>query len=325
MPISPTRQPSQLAQVLVTGILVACGGGDGGTPPATTVIARTSTSSGDDQNATVGQALALPLRVMVTENGAASSGVTVTWGTTTGGSLAPAGPTGADGVATSGWTLGNTSGEQTATATLSGASGSPVTFTAAALAGPATAIAKAGGDGQTGQVGTQLPLPLQARVTDQLGNGVEGFAVDWAASGGTVSSPSVATSVAGISTVNVALGGTAGPITITATAGALSGSPLTFTATATTAPPAGDIVVVNNGFNPPAITVAAGTTVVWTWGSGASGHNIAPAATMPTRSGGLASAPATYSFTFNTPGTYQYYCEAHGAPGFGMNGTVTVQ
>ena len=312
-------------QVLVVGLFVTGCGGGGGTPPTTTAIAKTSTNNGDAQSATVAQPLANPLRVIVTESGSPSSGVTVTWGTTTGGSLTPSGPTGTDGVASSGWTLGSASGAQTATATLTGASGSPVTFTATAVGGPPAAFAKAGGDAQVGQIGTQLPLPLQARVTDQQGNGVEGFAVAWAATGATVSNPSVATSAAGISAVNVTLGGTAGPITIIATAGDLTGSPLTFTATANSAPITAGISVVNNGFNPPAITVAAGTTVIWTWSSGATGHNVAPAGTVPTRSGGLVSAPATYSFRFDTPGTYQYYCENHGAPGFGMNGTVTVQ
>lgn len=311
--------------VTTTVLLAACGGGgDGGTPPPTAAIAA---NSGDDQRATVGQPLANPIQVVVTENGSPSTGVTVTWSTTAGGSLTPpSGPTGADGVASTGWTLGTTSGSQTASATLTGATGSPVTFTATAIAGPAAAFAKAGGDAQTGQIGSQLALPVQARVTDQFGNGVPEVDVGWAASGGTtLSAGTVATNAAGISAVRVTLGGTAEPITITATAGGLTGPPLTFTATATAAPTTGAISLSNNSFSPSTITVAAGTTVVWTWSSAATNHNVAPDGTMPTRSGPLVNGPTTYEFRFDTPGTYGYHCELHGAPGSGMSGTVIVQ
>ncbi len=49
-------------------------------------------------------------------------------------------------------------------------------------------------------------------------------------------------------------------------------------------------------------------------------------ATQPIRSGNPVPGPNVYQFTFNTPGTYQYFCEIHGAPGgVGMSGTVVVQ
>jgi plastocyanin len=166
---------------------------------------------------------------------------------------------------------------------------------------------------------------VQAKVADRFGNGVPGVDVGWAATGGTVSAGTVATDAAGISGVSVTLGGTAGLITITASAGSLTGSPFTFTATATTAPTTAAVTVANNSFNPSTITVAAGTTVVWTWSNGSRRHNVAPVGTIPARSGGLVDAPATYRFRFDTPGTYGYYCELHGSPGSGMAGTVIVQ
>src|SRR6478609_6339915 len=112
--------------------LTACGGGGGGnTTPSTTAIAKTS---GDAQIGVVGQLLPDPLTVKVTDGGAASAGATVTWSTTdAGASLVPASATtDANGMASSTWTLGTAAGAQSARATVSGASGSPVTFSATA-------------------------------------------------------------------------------------------------------------------------------------------------------------------------------------------------
>jgi plastocyanin len=311
-------------------LLAGCGGdgGNGGTPPATKTIAKAS-ASGDAQTGIVGQPLATPIQVVVTENGAPLAGETVTWSTTApNASLTASSTTDANGLASSAWTLGTVSGSQTAQATLSGASGSPLSFTATASPGPATALVNAGGDQQNGVINTPLAAPLQAKASDQFGNGVAGVAVAWAITSGdaSVSAPSVPTNTTGISAVNVTLGGTAGPITITAAADALSGSPLTFTATSTTAPTTTTINVVNDQFSPATITVAAGTEVTWTWGTGAFNHNVAPDGTEPPRSGNPVNAPNSYQHTFSTPGTYRYHCEVHGAAGgFGMSGTVIVQ
>jgi hypothetical protein len=224
--------PLTLSLVLGT-VLSGCGGGDGdgGTPPATRTIAKASANSGDAQSGAVAQALSLPLQVVVTEGGAAKAGATVTWSTTApGGALQPAtSSTDPAGVASATWTLGTVSGSQTAQAALSGATGSPVTFTATAAPAAAAALERLSGDEQTGVVGTQLAAPLVAKVSDQFGNGVSGVPVEWAASDGSVSAPSVPTDQSGASAVTVTLPATAGPITITADAGALIGS-LTYTA-----------------------------------------------------------------------------------------------
>jgi plastocyanin len=42
-------------------------------------------------------------------------------------------------------------------------------------------------------------------------------------------------------------------------------------------------------------------------------------------SGEPATPPHSYSFTFDTPGTYRYFCSVHGDPGSGMRGTIVVQ
>lgn len=312
----------------LAGILSGCGGGGGGdgggTPPPTTAIAKIN---GDGQNGIVGQSLSNPLQVLVTDGGTPSAGETVSWSITAGGgSIDPTSATDADGIATATWTLGTTAGNQSARAALTGAAGSPVSFTAAATpAAPATLL-KAGGDNQTGQVNATLTSQVQAKVADQFGNGVSGVDVTWNATGASVSAAVIPTNSAGVSPVTVTLGPAEGQVTIVATADPLSGSPLTFNATATA--PSTTISVINNSFNPSTLTVPAGTTVTWSWAASAVQHNVTPdeSGGEPASSGGLVNGPHTYQYTFNNPGTFRYFCANHGAPGgIGMSGIITVQ
>lgn len=79
--------------------------------------------------------------------------------------------------------------------------------------------------------------------------------------------------------------------------------------------------VSNFVFTPASITVTAGDSVTWSLDSGV--HNVTAddsSFASPNPMG------ASYSFTFNTPGTYRYYCSIHGqAGGIGMSGEVVVQ
>ncbi|HEV7365393.1 MAG TPA: Ig-like domain-containing protein [Gemmatimonadales bacterium] len=325
---------------LVVGLgigLAACGGSGGNTTPSTTAIAKASAGSGDAQTGVVGQALALPLKVVVTDAGAASAGATVTWSTTAAGaSVNPASAvTDANGIASSAWTLGDVAGSQSASATLSGATGSPVIFSATATPDGALSMAKAGGDNQTAEVGAQLAAALQAKVADQFGNGVPGVNVSWATTGATVSAPAVPTDASGVSAVNVTLGNTVGPITITATAAGLTGSPLTFNATAAAAVPVpttaavsvGDIFFASahNGSSNPAVdTVAINGTVTWTWApTEAFPHSVESTGSPNFTSSAVQTGPGkTYQFTFTAPGTYQYDCAIHGPQ---MTGRIVVR
>jgi plastocyanin len=199
-------------------------------------------------------------------------------------------------------------------------------------------LAGAGGNQQTGETGAQLAAAVQAKVSDGFGNGVQGVNVDWAATGGTVSAPSVISNAAGISAVNVTLGGTAGPITIVATSGGLAGSPLTFTATAvepTPVPASISVTVRNDNFlsvrnstqNPAVDTVAAGGTVTWTWAVAATNpHDVTSTGSPSFPSSTTQPQPFTYGpITFTTPGTYSYFCTQHGAPSAGMWGRIVVR
>ena len=77
------------------------------------------------------------------------------------------------------------------------------------------------------------------------------------------------------------------------------------------------IRAADNRFDPPTLNVQPGTTVRWT-NSGTHAH------TVTDRDGKFDSgdiAPGgTYSVTFQTPGTYRYYCKHHK----GMEGTIVV-
>src|SRR5262245_8523654 len=98
--------------------LSGCGGDDSGPSPAPPLVAKTSSKSGDAQIGQVFQALASPLRVVVTQDGKPLENTTVEWSTTDG-TLSPASvPTDADGLSTATWTLGGTEGQQTATASV---------------------------------------------------------------------------------------------------------------------------------------------------------------------------------------------------------------
>jgi len=97
-------------------------------------------------------------------------------------------------------------------------------------------------------------------------------------------------------------------------------------ATAATSAPAAAAAPVNidvQGFKfPPNMDVAVGTTVTWT-NKDSTGHTVT-SGTRPNKDGkfdGQLPASGTFSFTFTTAGTYQYFCTIHSS----MNGTITVK
>jgi len=86
-------------------------------------------------------------------------------------------------------------------------------------------------------------------------------------------------------------------------------------------PPDGDILVRNNVFDPEALQVAPGATVVWVWSSGGQTHNVT--FEDGPQSGNKSS--GTYERTFADAGAYPYHCTIHGSPTSGMRGVVTVE
>jgi plastocyanin len=85
------------------------------------------------------------------------------------------------------------------------------------------------------------------------------------------------------------------------------------------ASPATAISIDNFTFTPQTVTVKAGTTVSWT-NKDDIPHGIAATNNAFTRSKTL-DTDDSYSFTFTTPGTYQYFCYVHPR----MTGTIVVE
>ena len=82
-------------------------------------------------------------------------------------------------------------------------------------------------------------------------------------------------------------------------------------------PPGVNVTVGNNFFNPANVEIDAGQTVTWTNSQGLHTvtSNPGPANCNPPSSENFASPNLnvgdTFQHTFNTPGTYAYYCEIH--------------
>jgi plastocyanin len=157
--------------VAVGALLVGdCGGGNDPSASAP-IIAKAGTKSGDAQTGPAGQPLPNDLRVEVTRDGAPASGVTVTWATSSGGSLTPtSAQTGPDGASTSTWTLGSTGGQQSATASVQGGLNSTVTFTATATGGTQGSVIQvisADAQGANRFVPANLTVTLGTTVTWQ--------------------------------------------------------------------------------------------------------------------------------------------------------------
>ena len=115
-----------------------------------------------------------------------------------------------------------------------------VEFSASVLAGPAATIVAVSGDLQSARAGTTLPLPIAVQVTDRYGNRKSGVTVDWSASPGS-GSTAVASSVTdsnGFASTTWTIGSIVGASnqSATATVAGLTGSPVTFTASATAGP-----------------------------------------------------------------------------------------
>ena len=96
-------------------------------------------------------------------------------------------------------------------------------------------------------------------------------------------------------------------------------APFVLPARAQNAASANGISIDNFTFNPPTLTVKAGTAVTWT-NKDDIPHGIASANNAFTRSKAL-DTDDSFSFTFTTPGTYQYFCYIHPH----MTGTIVVQ
>jgi hypothetical protein len=235
----PLRSLSRLAVLLSIIAAGGCSGDDLVLPsdtPGTVQIV-----DGNGQEGRAGNTLRDPLVVrLVDEAGEGIPDRAVRWVPhAESGTVDPASDTtNADGFASAEWTLGPGAGLQRVEAQVPG-TGS-VTFTATNTDDDgedpeAAMVESVEGDGQTAAAGAEVPIRPAVRVLDEDGEPVEGFEVTFVVTGGggSVTGATQTTSAEGIARVGGwTLGTTPGTNTLEATAGSLTGSPVTFTAEA---------------------------------------------------------------------------------------------
>lgn len=214
--------------------------------------AAVAVSAGDHQAGTAGNGIAVRPAVKVTDaNGNGVPGTSVTFAVVTGGGSITGATATSDstGAATVGsWTLGTVAGVNTLSATATGLTGSPLTFTDTGKAGPPAAVTTTDGDNQTAVVNTAVPISPSVQVTDANGNAVGGVAVTFAVAsgGGSVTGGSATTGADGVAVVGSwKLGASTGKNTMTATVAGITAA--TITATATPVPGAAATIAISTG------------------------------------------------------------------------------
>lgn len=167
------------APILLVGALLlgSCGGGTTtSTPPTTTKTIAPAV--GDNQTALASAAVAIRPAVRVTDqNNAGVSGITVTFAVASGGGsvTGATATTGSDGLAAVGnWTLGSTPGVNTLTASASGVTGSPVTFTATGTLAVFSPTSDTTLSGMQTFASVTIPAGVTVRMTADLSLNVSG-------------------------------------------------------------------------------------------------------------------------------------------------------
>lgn len=182
-------------------------------------------------------------------------------------------------------------------------------------------LAAVSGSGQSAEVDEAVANPLIVSVM-QDGAPVAGKAITWTvtAGGGSVDPTTSTTSAAGTASTTWTLGSSAGANTVQASATGVTGSPVTFNATATEPPlpppTEASVDVDDNFFAPSTQRVAVGGTVTWTW-VGSVGHNV----TFSSGTNSTTQSTGTFDRDFPTAGSFAYQCTIHA----GMTGTINVE
>jgi hypothetical protein len=188
----------------------------------------------DAQTGTVGVALAQPVGLVVKDSyGNPVKDASVSFAPANGSTVPAASVlTNASGQATTSWTMGHQAGWASMSASVGTVS--PATFTADALAGPASQLTGQG-DNQMGPPGSTLGQPVVVFVADQYGNPVKDQVVNFVPSDGSASPTAPVSGMDGFASTTWTLGSNSGGQTLTATVGSLT--PFTFHATATAPDP----------------------------------------------------------------------------------------
>jgi adhesin/invasin len=283
------------ALALAVGVL-SCGG-DNLALPSEGEPAKVSVVAGNGQSGRVGEMLADPVVVEVTDGGGRPvAGAVVELEL---GGAPDTVHTGTDGRASAELALGSSVGRTTGhVRVVAPDPPNPVlaTFMATAVSASANELAMVSGGEQTAAAGTALPDPLIVSVTDAFGNPVSGAAVTWAAvGGGSVSAPTTTTDAQGRTSVTRVLGPAAGVQSTTASSGGLAGSPVTFIHTATAGSASGVQPVSGDGQQAPPRTALPNPIVVGV--TDADGNPVTGAAVTWVVTGGGGSVSPTTSLT----------------------------
>ena len=301
--------------------------------------------SGSGQSGVVGKpsqvALPQPIVVRVTAaDGLGVAGVPVTFAAANGGTVTPAtATTDATGQAQASWRLGSTPGAQTATASATGLTGSPVTFSATATKLPATKLAITSGPAAGSSVASGVPMTLIVAAQDVDGDLVTGYtgtvnvALGANPAGGSLSGTGTATFVGGIATVSgVSIAKPGSGYTLQATSGTLTPA-ATGAFSIVTGPAAYIVLLSGGGQTAEAGTAVAPITVLVTDANGnarpgtlvdfaaATGGGSVSPTTVATAADGKASTTwtlgattGTQTLTANTTGVTQVTVSATAAP-----------
>lgn len=92
-------------------------------------------------------------------------------------------------------------------------------------------------------------------------------------------------------------------------------------------PTATQVCMNGSSFAPSNLTITHGTTVTWMNGDGIAHTVTSATGSADTYNSGSIGGGGTFTHTFANAGTYNYYCQIHGAngtPPTGMHGTITV-
>ena len=297
--------------------------------PAPGIAATIAPLAAQTQTGTVGLPVGTSPSVLVSDGlGSPIEGVNVEFAVIAGGGSVSerSRSTGPDGVATIGqWTLGNHAGSNVLLATASGLEDSPVSFTAEGNHAEAAELKLHAGDEQTTRIGTRVDEAPAVLVTDRFGNPVDGVTVTFnvAPGNGSLSGTEQVTSGDGIAAVGSwTLGNSPGRNALVATSANLVGSPVTFHANAVT----GATVEVRNDyfrslrngsgapgdgeanlFGHAAVdTIGPGEAVTWVWAG--QNHNVTATSF---EASATQNTPHTFSVTFESRGTYIYWCTTH--------------
>jgi alpha-tubulin suppressor-like RCC1 family protein len=166
---------------------------------------------------------------------------------------------------------------------------------------------------QEGTVGTELPMPLIARVNDGSGRGVAGVMVAWQASAGALNASTASTDADGRATVRWTLGTQAGQQKVVASVVGLA--PAEFNATAVAGPPSSVVVT------PPAVRLEPGSELQLSAQVGPDPYgNLTPPSAVVWTSSNMLIAPTTGSgvVTAGRAGTASVRATVRGVSGEGV-------